>query len=246
MTPARETRGPKALWHLCQGHAIVPLHHKTQSFSFVRLRLSPLALLCAPPLPNPPPIMVFWGREIEAEMRRQDAGAVTEPWCVPTTGTRWWRRPQRLLMKSVAVFFCGGENVLRRRFLPATSDIGGAAHRYGAVLRYDKKKEITRRSGAPGKSVRDARGWANCAQSPWQPLYHAAAVPAANIGQINSSAYLSFWKKRRKKRPMPSPQKRATSLVCENQLSLYQRWMFSEFLSSNYICETVFGRKRMV
>lgn len=43
-------------------------------------------------------------------------------------------------MKSVAVFFCGGENVLRRRFSSATSDIGGAVHRYGAVLRYDKKK----------------------------------------------------------------------------------------------------------
>lgn len=35
---------------------------------------------------------------------------------------------------------------------------GGEAHRYGAVLQYDKKKEITRRSGGPGKSVREARG----------------------------------------------------------------------------------------
>lgn len=81
------------------------------------------------------------------------------------------------------------ENVPRH--CSSSASTNGAPQWYRAVLwLWDKitrkpKKKVTekRRSGGLGERG-GGEGWADCAQSPWQPLYHAAAVPAANISRL--------------------------------------------------------------
>lgn len=47
----------------------------------------------------------------------------------------------------------------------------------------EQKSEWKRGRGRLREGGRD-EGWANCAQSPWQPLWHVVAIPAANIGAL--------------------------------------------------------------
>lgn len=107
------------------------------------------------------------------------------------------------------------ENVPRR--CSSSTSSNGAPQRYRAVLwlwdkitRKPKKKKVTekRRSGGHGERG-GGEGWANCAQSPWQPLYHAAAVPAANISRLTQ--------------PRTFPPQRNTHTVMYKHVRLFNR-----------------------
>lgn len=226
MTSACKTRGAESRVTFVSETCNCPALRQNMIISFVRVWLSPLGLLWAF---FPPPIMVFWGMGEKNKPSRRE-GTMPVPWQYPGMS------PCLECNEDIVLLFVNekhhdvllwSENVPCHCSSSASSN--GAPQRYRAVLwlwdkitRNPKKKKKWLKRGGAGDSESEEEGWANCAQSPWQPLYHAAAVPAANISRLTQ--------------PRTFPPQRNTHTVMYKHIRLFNRalacvWVHVEICS---------------
>lgn len=122
------------------------------------------------------PITVLWGKELSGY-----EGMMPFPVSLSCKCVFWEIFCWCMLMTSVVMLrmllwcFCQLQH-------KATTAKQSCPLVWDEITRTKKNRKVSERGTQRERKGGD--GWADCAQSPWQPLWHAAAIPAANIGAL--------------------------------------------------------------